>query len=184
MGDPSNARLWADADVYVAFGTDGDLSGVEVPTDVDTEFGADWDLVGLLDGGEGFTQTRDEDVSDKYAWGGILIRTARKNFKFSQSFTALEDNETTFRLRWPGSTRGETIVVPSGNQIERVLVAFETRDGDITHRLISAFEAEITVDGDVGENEEDIASVPFMATVFPDADGVLFTVQETEVASV
>ena len=71
-GDPSNARLWADADVYVSFDTEA-----ANPADVDTPFGGDWDLVGLLDGDDGFTESRDEDVEDLFAWGGILVRTAR-----------------------------------------------------------------------------------------------------------
>ena len=176
-GDPSNARLWADADVYVSFDTEAPN-----PADVDTAFGVDWELVGLLDGDEGFTESRDEDVEDLYAWGGILVRTARKNFKLTRTFTALEDNETTFRLRWPGST-DDTIVVPSGARVERVRVAFETVDGDTVHRLISTYQAEITVDGDINENESELSSIPFIVTVFPNDDGELFTVQTADVTS-
>lgn len=176
-GDPSNARLWADADVYVSFDLDA-----EDPATVDDPFGAAWDLVGLLNGDDGFTESRDEDTNDSFAWGGILVRTSRRNFKLTRTFTALEANETTDRLRWPGSTTDE-IVVPSGNRVERVKVAFETRDGDQVNRVISNYQAEITVDGDVTENETDIASVPFMVTVFPDDDGVLFTRQSGTLAS-
>lgn len=178
-GDPTNANIWADANVYVAFDLDA-----EIPADVDTEFGADWELVGLLNGEDGFTETRDEDTTDHYAWGGVLVRTSRKNFKLTRKFTALEANGVTDRLRWPGSTP-DTIVVPNGNQIERVLVAFETTDGDITRRLITAdgAEAEITVDGDVNENETDISSVPFLVTVFPADDGTLFARQSSDVIS-
>ena len=170
-GEPSNARLWADADVYVAF-----LADTPTPTNpstIDDPFGADWDLVGLLDGEDGFTDTRNEDVTDLYAWGGILLRTSRRNFKWTRAFTAKERNDTTDRLMWPGSSSSQ-ILVPSGNRIERVKVAFETRDGDNTYRLITAFEAEVTVNGDMNENETDIADVPFIVTVFPDSDGVLF----------
>lgn len=176
-GDPSNARLWADADVYVSFDTEA-----ANPADVDTPFGGDWDLVGLLDGDDGFTESRDEDVEDLFAWGGILVRTARKNFKLTRTFTALEDNETTYRLRWPGST-DDTIVVPSGAQVERVRIAFETVDGTITHRLISTYQAEITVDGDINENETELSKIPFLVTVFPNDDGELFTVQTADVTS-
>jgi hypothetical protein len=177
-GNPDQANIWADANVYVAF----DLDATD-PADADTPFGGDWDLVGLLDGEEGFTEARDEDTEDHYAWGGVLIRTSRRNFKLTRSFTALETNEVTDRLRWPGSSATQ-ILVPSGNRIERVKVAFEMEDGDEIRRLISAYQAEITVDGDVNENEQDIASVPFMVTVFPDDDGVLFNRQDnTLVAS-
>lgn len=169
-GDPSNARLWADADVYVAFLADTPTPAV--PATAGTPFGSDWDLVGLLDGETGFTDTRNIEETDHYAWGSILIRTSRRNFKWTRSFTALEKNETVDRLMWPGSTWDE-LYVPS-TRVERVKVAFETRDGDIIYRLISHYEAEITVNGDVNENETDIASVPFLVTVFPDDTGLLF----------
>lgn len=167
-GDADNAHLWADADVYVSF----DLAAT-IPADETTEFAAEWDLVGLLDGDAGFVETRDEDVSDHYAWGGILFKTGRRNFKLTKKFTAFEDNETTHRLRWPGST-GENLKVP---RPERVLVAFETREGANVHRLISAYQAEVVPDGDITENESDPAALAFVATIFPDTDGVLWVEQ-------
>ena len=176
-GDPSNARLWADADVYVSFDT-----SASDPTDIDTPFGPEWELVGILNGDDGFTESREEETTDHYGWGGMLLRTGRRNFKLTRTFTALESNEVTYRLRYPGSTSTQ-IVAPSGNRIERVKVAFETVDGDIKRRVISAFEAEITVDGDVTENESDISAITFVATIFPDSSGVLFNLQETAAAS-
>jgi hypothetical protein len=168
MGDPQNARLWQDADVFVSFDLDA-----EAPTDVDTEFGTEWDLVGLLDGEQGFVHGRSEDVADHFAWGGILMRTSRRNFKQTVTFRCFERNETTHRLMWPGSTGGQ-IKVPKP---ERVKVAFEVRDGDQVRRLISAYQAEIVVDGDVTDNEQDIAAVQFVATIYPDTDGVLWEEQ-------
>lgn len=173
-GDPTNARLWADADVYVAFDTEAPN-----PSDASDPFGEEWDLIGLLDGEEGFVESREEEVNDHFAWGGILMRTSRRNFKLMKSFTAFEHNDTTRRLRWPGSDPGE-IKVP---RPERIKIAFETREGGRVHRLISAFEAEVVPDGDFTENESDPASLAFASTIFPDADGVLFVEQETEPVS-
>lgn len=174
-GDPANVALWADADVYV-----GDTDATD-PADVDTEFGVEWELVGLLNGDDGFTDTRDEDVNDHFAWGGILVRTSRKNFKFTRKFTALEYNDVTRDLLWPGSSTGE-LVVPKP-QLNRKKIAFETREGDVVHRLISKYQAEISVDGDVNTNETDLTQYPLVATIYPDADGVLFTEQQTETGS-
>lgn len=167
-GDADNAHLWADADVYVSFDLEADI-----PTDETTDFGADWDLVGLLNGDDGFTEARNEDVTDHYAWGGILFKTGRRNFKLTKSFTAYEDNETTHRLRWPGSV-GANLKVP---RPESVLVAFETREGDVVHRVISKYRAEITLSGDIKEDEANPAALPFVATIFPDTDGVLWIEQ-------
>jgi hypothetical protein len=169
-GDPSNARQWVDADVYIAFDT-----STANPANIGTVFGSGWELVGLLDGDQGFVESRDEDVTDHFAWGKILMRTSRRNFKLSRKFTAFETNAVTRRLRWPGSDAGQ-IVVPVP---ERVKIAFETRDGDMIHRVISAYEAEVTIDGDVTENEGDMSSLAFMVNIYPDGDGVLFVEQQT-----
>lgn len=171
-GDPTKANLWTDADVYVST----NLSAA-IPADANTPFGVDWSLVGLLDGDDGFPETRDEDTSDLFAWGGILVRTSRQHFKLTKSFTALEDNDTTFGLIWPGST-ADMIKVP---RPARVLVGFETRDGDKTRRLITAQYADVALDGDHGENETDLESATLACTIFPTASGDLFHRQSTPV---
>ncbi|NJP42270.1 Ig-like domain-containing protein [Actinacidiphila epipremni] len=171
-GDPTLANLWTDADVLVS----PNLSAT-LPADANTPFGPDWNLVGLLDGDDGFPETRDEDTDDKFAWGGILVRTSRQHFKLTKSFTALEDNPTTRALIWPGSTDTQ-IVVP---RPARVLVAFETREGDKVRRLITALYAECSLDGDHGENETDLESATIACTIFPTAGGVLFHRQSTPV---
>jgi hypothetical protein len=177
-GTPANARQWADADVYVAFSL-----AAPNPATIEDPFGAEWDLVGLLDGDAGFTEARSEDTTDHFAWGGLLIRTSRRNYVQTHAFTALEgSNPVVDRLRYPGST-DDQIVVPSGNRIEQVKLALETIDGAITRRFITANHAEIMVSGDVTENESSIGAVPFIAKVFPTAAGVLFVRQTVEVLS-
>lgn len=168
-GTPANATIWPEADVYV-----GPTTAV-TPATVSTDFSGDWDLVGLLDGEQGFVQSREEDVNDHYAWGGILVRTSRSNFKLTVAFTALEDNDVTRELIWPGSDPGE-IIVP---RPARIKVAFETREDDVVRRLIAAHEAEVSVDGDITDNETDLTRYTLIATIFPDGDGVLFTEQKT-----
>jgi hypothetical protein len=169
-GDPTQANLWTDADVYVSFNL-----AAALPADASEDWGPDWDLVGLLDGDEGFPEQRDEDTDDKFAWGGVLVRTSRQHFKLTKSFTALEDNATVRRLVWPGSTETR-IKVP---RPERVLVGFETREGDKVRRLITSQYAECSLDGDHGENETDLESATIAATIYPTADGYLFERQST-----
>lgn len=165
-GDPTKANLWTDADVYIA------PLGTANPATVSTVFGAGWGLVGLLDGDDGMPESRDEDVSDIYAWGGIIVRTSRAHFKLTKKFSALEDNATTRSLIWPGSTDSQ-IVVPRPVPVK---AAFELRDpstGKI-ERLITRNYAIITVDGDVDKNETDLSKFPLSAVIYPDASGVLF----------
>lgn len=169
-GDPLKANLWTDADVYISTNLSATL-----PTNATTAFNSDWHLVGLLDGDDGFPESRDEDTDDKFAWGGILVRTSRQHFKLTKSFTALEDNDTTYSLLWPGSTATQ-IVIP---RPARVKIAFETREGDKVRRLVSALYAEVALDGDHGENESDLESMTFAATIFPTSGGVLFDRQTT-----
>ncbi|WP_432027461.1 Ig-like domain-containing protein [Streptomyces sp. 1222.5] len=173
-GDPLKANLWTDADVYISTNLSATL-----PANPDTPFGSDWHLVGLLDGDDGFPESRDEDTDDKFAWGGILVRTSRQHFKLTKSFTALEDNDTTYGLLWPGSTPTQ-IVVP---RPARVRIAFETREGEKVRRLISAQYAEVALDGDHGENETDLESATFAATIFPTSGGALFNRQTTPILS-
>ncbi len=169
-GNTQNARLWADADVYIAESLTEDN-----PEDIDTEFGAGWGLVGLLNGEDGFTTAREEEKNDHYGWGGILIRTARRNFKLTKKFSALEDNAVTRGLVWPGSPAGK-IVVP---RPARVKIGFEKRDGDVLHRLITANYAEVDVDGDINENETDLTKYELLSTIFPTAEGDLFIEQKS-----
>ena len=163
-GDPAKATIWPNADVF-----SGDTDA-EDPATVDAPFGSDWDLVGLLDGDAGFVQAREEETNDIYAWGGILVRTSRRNFKQTVAFTALEDNETTKALIWPGSAGGELIVPRPA----RVKVGLEMREGSTVKRLISAYEAEVVINGDITDSEADITRYELLATIFPTAEGVLF----------
>ena len=172
-GDPTKANIWPDADVYVG------ATDAQDPASVDEEFGADWDLVGLLDGEAGFVQEREEEVDDHYAWGGILVRTSRRNFKQTITFTALEDNDTTRDLIWPDSPAGQ-LVVP---RPKRIKIAFELREDDKVKRLISAFQAEVTVNGEITESEGELTRYELLATIFPTSEGVLFIEQKSEASS-
>ena len=173
-GNPDNAALWAEADVYVA------PLGSPLPADADAPFSSAWKLVGLLDGDDGFSESRDEDKNDYFAWGGILVRTARRHFKLTKSFSVLEDNATTRGLIWPGSTDTEIVVPRPG----KVMLAFETREGDKVKRVITRRHAEVDVAGDITENESDLTKVSLDASIFPDGDGVLFDRQESAAAPV
>lgn len=168
-GDTKNASLWAEADVYIA------PLNAAPPASADAEFGSEWSLVGLLDGDEGFSDSRDQEENKFFAWGGILVKQSRTNFEFSRTFTVLEDNPVTRQLIWPGSTPGK-IVVPRPQPLK---VAFEVREGSKVRRLITANYAEINVDGEVKESESDLTKYPLKATIFPDGDSTIFIEQVT-----
>ena len=167
-GNPLNAALWDDADVYV-----GGLTA-EVPDDAETIFSASWDLVGLITP-EGLSFARTQEESDHFSFGGGLVRTSRRNFKQTVTFTALEWNETTRDLVWPGSTES-VLVVP---RPARIKIAFERREGDKVDRLISYFQAEVNA-GDWSETDSDLVGYPLTATIYPDGQRRLFHHQSSD----
>ncbi len=168
-GDTSKAALWADADVYIA------AVDAELPTDVDDAFGVDWDLIGLLDGDTGFEHSGDfQSKDDFYAWGGILVRTARRNWKQQVKFTALENNDTVVGLFSPYE-------VPDPHF--PFLLALETREGEVVHRVITKNHAEVDARENLKLSESELQKYGFTCTIYPDSDGVLWTPQDTAVES-
>lgn len=165
-GTPSNAAVWANADVYI-----GALTAVD-PVD-GAAFGVDWDAVGLLNGDDGFSESIDMDSSDFYAWGGILVATTRKNFKLTRSFTAYEDNATVFDLWYPGhdvtfdGSGGYTGTVNVPDLQAKFKIAFEVRTGSTIKRVISKNYAQVDSRGESKDGEGDLASRPCTVAIYP-----------------
>lgn len=165
-GDPSNAALWANADVYI-----GEI-GATPPTDIDTPFGMDWEVLGLLDGDVGFEHSGDfQNKNDFYAWGGLLVRSARRNWKQQVKFTGLETNEAVLRLYSPYE-------VPDPS--DKFLLGLETTEGDAVHRVITANYAQVDAREPLKASESELQKYGFTCTIYPDANGVLWTPQDTE----
>ncbi len=167
-GNPDNASIWGDADVYVA----GDLDA-DIPASIDVDFDVSWDIVGLLDGDAGFEESRSLDSSDFFAWGGLLVRTSRRNFKLTRKFVCLEENAVTLGLIWPDSGQGERRVP----KVKRVKLGFETLDGVNKKRVITRRYAEISEVGTIKDSESELTKIEITVDIYPDADGVLFDVQ-------
>ncbi len=169
-GDVANPRLWEGADLWTA------PVGTALPTDLATPMGSTWSAVGLLSE-DGASESRDEDTSDFYAWGGKLIRTQRSKHKRQIKVTALEDNLTVFGLVNPGSTvsttagvNTRTVKIPKSEKRAFVL---ELRDGDITKRR-SIPTGEVTEVGEVTLSESDLQAFELTITIYPDVNDVLY----------
>jgi hypothetical protein len=137
---------------------------------------ADWKAVGLLSE-DGASESRDEDTSDFYAWGGKLIRTQRSKHKRTISVTCLEDNLVVFGLVNPGSTvtttagvNTRTIKIPKS---EKRSFTLELTDGDVTKRRHIPT-GEITEVGEVTLSESDLQAFELTITLYPSADDVLY----------
>lgn len=179
-GSTQNARIWTGADVFHApVGTTG-------PTNLATSLNVAFHAVGLL-GTDGLTETRDEDSTDHWAWGGILIRTVKSKHKRTFKFIALEDNKETFALANPGSTVGapasgicvRTVKVPTENPRAWV---FQLADGDDVSRRLYIPKAEAALTGDIVYSEEELEAKEFEVTVYPDDSGVLFQIIGNDLA--
>ncbi len=173
-GDPDKASIWGDADVYV-----GEIDAA-TPANVDTPFGLDWDIAGLLDGDAGFEESRSQESKDFFAWGGLLVRTSRRNFKLQRKVTMLETNAVTLGLIWPGSGQGERRVPIR----KKWKLGFETVDGDKTARVITRKHAEVAEVGTIKDSESELTKLELTFDIFPDADGVLFDVQPDDASVV
>jgi hypothetical protein len=169
-GDTANPRIWLGADVYVA------PVGSTAPTNIVGALDAAWEPLGLL-GEDGMTETRDEDITDHYAYGSVLVRSTRRRHKRTISVVALEDNPIVQSVKNPGSTAlttsgvtTRTVKVPT---TARKAFLLELVDGDITLRRIIPT-GEVLEVGDQAISDNEMASVELTINVYPDSDGVLY----------
>jgi hypothetical protein len=176
-GNPTNAAVWGGADVLIApIGT-----AIPVGNAAFVVAGDTWKYVGLLDGGQGFEESIEQDSTDHTAWGYGVIATTYGSTKVTKTFTALEENEVVMGLVY--DTSGMTFDDAEGtytgtlkvrDNTERVLIAFVTTSGDNERRMISANYATISATAAGTESEESLQSKGFTATIVPAADKALW----------
>ncbi|AYN58493.1 major tail protein [Arthrobacter phage Liebe] len=178
-GDAKQTTLWQGADVFIA------PEGTAGPTDTTTAWGIDWEAVGLLDGEEGFTEGRDQDTSEHYAWGGHLYRRTTSKHKRSFKFVALEDNDVVFDLVNPGSTRTSvggvrTGVIKAPVAGQKFAVGFQLTDGPDRVKRRYAATAEVSEVAEIKESESDPTVYEITVLVFPESDGTLYRTVEDD----
>ena len=172
-GNPANVKIWEDADVRIlkpADIVDPDTFETLIPANIDAAWDDAWLLAGLLDGSDGFGESREWDETEHTAWGYGLIKVSSRNFKMTRTFTALEVNAVTDYLYSPGDTATKVIVAKPAY----VYLGFETTADDATkERLITTMPARVTAP-ESNRNEEDLASREFTCNIFPNTDKELF----------
>jgi len=172
-GDSTKTSLWTDADVRIDW-----TAAAAGPSDAKTAYIAAWTLVGLLDGESGIEEERDEDTSEHFAWGGVLIKKTRSKHKRTIKFVALEDNDEVFKLINPGSTRG-TPVTGLRTDIIKVPkyvdfgISFETKEGLVSRRR-TVKRATIEEIGTIKASEEEPTVYEITVVLYPEADGTLY----------
>jgi hypothetical protein len=169
-GSTDNPRIWTGADVYAG------PTSTTAPTNPTATLNAGFRALGLLSE-DGLTESRDEDTTDHYAWGGILVRTTRSKHKRTFVVTALEDNDVVFDLANPGSdtsTSGgvttRTVHVPSTNRQSFVI---QLSDGSTLKRIYIPT-GEISAVGEKKYYDAEMAMTELTINVYPDTSGVLY----------
>lgn len=171
-GNTANTFAFEDApDLYVA-----DV-GTTAPTTLAASFGVGWTAVGLL-GEDGLTVSRDQETTDAFAWGSILMRTLKKNHKLTFQVVLMEDNATTFGLIYPGSTTAtasgidtRTVKVPTSNI---KAFGFDLKDGGASVKRIIIPTAEVTEVGDIVYSDGAVTGYAATITAYAAADGTWF----------
>lgn len=173
-GNTANAAVWGGADVLIA------PIGTAIPT-TNAAFGAGWEYVGLLDGGQGFEEGIEVESTDHDAWGYGTIFTTYKAQKTTKTFTALEENETVMGLVYDVS--GMTFDDEAGTYVgtlkvrdhtEQILIAFVTTSGGKEKRMISKAYATVAPTNAGSDGEEALGSKAFTATIYPNGSNELW----------
>lgn len=173
-GETANAAVWGEADVLIA------PIGTAIPT-TNAAFGVGWEYVGLLDGGQGFTEGIETSSTTHSAWGYGVIFTTYQDQVLTKTFTALEENEVVMGLVYDAGSmtfddeEGTYVgTLKVRDHTEQVLIAFVTRSGTKERRLISKGYATIAPTDAGTESEESMASKTFEATIYPNGSQELW----------
>lgn len=187
-GNPSNVRLFTEADVFVYKGAT--LPAADIPSDItdpfDTSIAWDapspavpkWGYLGMLVGADGIDTQREWSETDIPAWGYGTILVASKDFKATVRVNYREDNPVTQAILWPGST-DTTLNVPDPAHL---FFAFEKRTADgYVDRRISKRPSRLWVPNDK-DVEGDNTPSELTARIFPNSARELFTWQHGQAA--
>lgn len=179
IGSTENPRIWLGGKVH-----EGPV-GTTAPDDVETALDGDFNDLGLLSE-DGTEEARDDDTSEHYARGGVLVRVTRSKHKRTIKVSCLEDNPIVQSLINPGSTQSTTlglttrsIKIPTPNP--RAFVITDT-DGTYTARKSIARGEVIEVGPEKRGPEMTMRELTIV--VYPSADGTLYTEITDEPAAV
>lgn len=165
-----NINVWKDAEVYVAH---DNSAQVNEDGTFDPEV---WSFFGLLNTGTEIGQEFEINRNDVQAFGGELQLKDSRFVRDNRTVTALESNQTTFGILWPGSEwveEGATVLMAPENAAE-VIVAFKTRNsfGDVLIEISRTFA--FAYSAGAPKADEGAQATEFTFEVPRDADGALY----------
>jgi hypothetical protein len=180
-GDTANVNVWSGADVLLGSLTATvPTAGAAFTMNATPGTGTNWDFVGILDGGAGFSESQSNDSTDFPGWGVGTVATTRKNLAITRTFTVMEDNLVTLGIRYDVSGitvagAGYSGTLKGRDLAEKFKIAFETRAGTAIKRLISKNYAMIESIGDATEGEDNVSSFPVTVKIYPSSAGEFWT---------
>ena len=169
MGDITKAHVWETGKVFIA------PLGSTIPTDVTAAWDAAWDDCGLLDGENGTVESRESEKKDFPAWGAGIVLSKQSKHKRTMKFWAVEDNDTTFALVNPGSTRTTATGITTSSMkvptYEEFMVGTETNDGSITERTVYK-RCSLEEVGDLVKSESGMSVREITVAIYADASNI------------
>ena len=163
--------VWKDAEVYTSTESDPKI-GLDGSFDPKV-----WKFVGLLNDGSAITQEPEVDRTEINSFGGVLQLLNNKFKKDVRGFDALEMNDVTFPLLWPGSDfkEGEPGVLMAPENPAEVFIAFKTTNsfGDI-YIDVSRRKALVYSESGNERNDDGASVTQFKAEIRKDQFGALY----------
>jgi hypothetical protein len=167
-GNAANLRVWETGDIYIWDSETDWNAATAIPVDVATALPVGWAAAGLMHGDPGVEMPRTVDKTEINAWQQKRVKTKYKNAKIDWHFALMEDNAVTQALIDPAN-------VPKAHK--RHLCAEFVGDDGFKERWFTNAAADCWVTD--SNHKEDPGAWPVEVSIYPDAAGVLFTIQSS-----
>lgn len=172
-GDVTQTGRWAEADVFRA------PVGTLAPTTAEGALDADWKAVGFLDGEAGIVKAMEESSETLTVWGGTPVDSTSEFGGATFTFTAVEDNDEMFSIRYEGSA-APTTTVDTKTRVAKVPVRGEwawlirlQRPGKTKVTVVP--KGKVAEAGEVNENETELPTQEITVNILSASDKTLFT---------
>lgn len=148
--------------------------GTDAPSDASTALAAAFNAVGYVSE-DGLTENETRTSTTHRAWGGDTVASSQTEYAKSYSFTMIETNETTMKVRY-----GADNVTASDGKVTQVKHnAAELPEGVWVVEMVIASRicrkvmprGRITETGEVAYNDGDLVKYPVTIGLLPDANG-------------
>lgn len=160
-------------------------AGTAVPTDATAALNTAFQSVGYVSE-DGLTETETRTVDKHKAWGGDTVATSQTEYAKSYSFTMIETNGTTMKIRYGADNVTEasgavTKILHNAKELpEGVWVVEMVIAGRIMRKVMP--KGKISETGEIAYKDGELVEYPVTIELLPDEDGNYETDYFAEVA--